>query len=408
MSTPLIRPIHYAFDPIPHDHDIPTSSDLFPLLRECLQHSPLGDCVYIQPTDLRVPWPTFFPAAVQCKHWQEVEKSARKLLDEIVSEIQKEAHIRPQSKDKSGSRLLSTQLGASPDALPQKKLHEVLETAVTGTIYMFPAANAVRARIMAKAILLIFLHDDVVESHNRSDAGETFLDLLLESDRLPQTPPPEEHDTEFSRGPGLPWRQRILREFVNEVLSEDPISGLELLQGLKIWSRHTRSHIQKDQITNYTNLQDYLEYRMDDLAADFDHAAIHFTANVYPTATEVAGLSTIRRLYLIHASLTNDLYSYAKELHDLQTRSCTMINSVRVLQDNMMVGDDTAKDILRRILLDVERQLHAEHQRLRMDAATTETQNIIAQAVVQSLAGNLFYSATTYRYARVVEGAELV
>lgn len=84
-----------------------------------------------------------------------------------------------------------------------------------------------------------------------------------------------------------------------------------------------------------------------------------------------------------------------------------MINSVRVLQNNMMVGDNTAKGILRRILLDVERQLHVEQQRLRMDAATTETQNIIAQAVVQSLAGNLFYSATTYRYARVVEGAKL-
>lgn len=80
-------------------------------------------------------------------------------MDEIVSEIQKEAQSRSQSQDKSGGRLLSTQLGASPDALPQKKLHEVLETAVTGTIYMFPAANVARARIMAKAILLIFLHD---------------------------------------------------------------------------------------------------------------------------------------------------------------------------------------------------------------------------------------------------------
>lgn len=197
-TSPLIRPIHYAFDPVPSDHDIPTSSDFFPQLRECLQHPPHDECAYIQPTDLHVPWPTSFPAAVQCKHWQEVEQSARELLDEIVSEIQKEAQSRSQSQDKSGGRLLSTQLGASPDALPQKKLHEVLETAVTGTIYMFPAANVARARIMAKAILLIFLHDgmftllpyrfgvirgeaakdleeltcgsDVVEAHDGSDA----------------------------------------------------------------------------------------------------------------------------------------------------------------------------------------------------------------------------------------------
>lgn len=144
----IVRPIGYAFDPVDEQYEhVPQG--LFPLLQERLQRSVVGECAYFRPQSYDVPWLTSFPAAVQCKHWKETQIAAKEFLDEIVSEIQNEGNM-------------SIKLGASPSSDPGGKLRELLETAVTGTIYMFPAANKKRAIIMAKAILLIFLHDGML------------------------------------------------------------------------------------------------------------------------------------------------------------------------------------------------------------------------------------------------------
>ncbi|KAJ5945232.1 terpenoid synthase [Penicillium verrucosum] len=72
----------------------------------------------------------------------------------------------------------------------------------------------------------------------------------------------------------------------------------------------------------------------------------------------------------------------------------------------MGLNASASKVILRHILWDVERQLHEEQQRLHQQGAT-EAQLHVSQAMVESLAGNAFYSATTSRYAQAVPGSRL-
>lgn len=150
MST--IRAIKFAFNPVNQDHTVtsPKECPSFSFLREALYTSISGleNTNAINPGDIRVPWSTKFPASLQCKYWKEAEEAALEMMQQIQA-----AKLRDQGT------LPGEIQNFEFDARATSKYNELLETAVTAPINMFPAGDANRVRIMAKANLLIFMHD---------------------------------------------------------------------------------------------------------------------------------------------------------------------------------------------------------------------------------------------------------
>jgi hypothetical protein len=106
--------------------------------------------------------------------------------------------------------------------------------------------------------------------------------------------------------------------------------------------------------------------------------------------------------------LTNDLYSYAKEVIAEKENGEPLLNAVKVVEDLLNVSSSSAKSILRGVILDTERQMGEEYESLLNTKSTTATQLVYARGLIIAVAGNMFFSATSSRYARAVDGSRLV
>ncbi|KAK6948206.1 hypothetical protein Daesc_009970 [Daldinia eschscholtzii] len=365
-----MRPITCSFDPVGIPFTSDTKYESFEFLKDGIHNDVPGleNCDVFDPRSVGVPWPTLLPAVAQCKYWREGEEVAEALMNRIVSAAPKEQGSLP--AEFTDSRL------------KEAKQRELLDTSVAAAINMFPAANATRARLMVKATLLTFMHDDVIESTEQS----TIIDDAL-ADIVGQ----EEEGIEIS------WKNSIFKEFTMECIEEDPVVGPLLVKGMLSWVQHTRDNLPGSMA--FKSLDDYINYRIRDLGVDFCNAAIMLTCEIFVSPSEMEPLATLHRLYMTHFSLANDLYSYDKELYAMKKHGAALINGVRVLEILLNATPRAAKVLLRAYLWDLEFQINEELARL-SDYGLSHSQWRFARGMVEVLAGNLFYSSTCLRYAK--------
>lgn len=131
------------------------------------------------------------------------------------------------------------------------------------------------------------------------------------------------------------------------------------------------------------------------------------TCNITLSEDEMKPLNTLHTLYITHFALTNDLYSYPKEHKDMAESGSALINAVQVLQELLNVTAQSSKYILQAVLWDLEDQINETYQKLLAQGQLKGNQLRFARAMLECLAGNTFYSATTFRYASVVPGSSL-
>ncbi|OJI81974.1 hypothetical protein ASPTUDRAFT_126705 [Aspergillus tubingensis CBS 134.48] len=360
--TSSIRPIFYSFDPIDQFNGPPTSNFTF----LAVQNAPgrRDNSNIFDPRSLGVPWPTSFPVSVQSRHWKEAERAAKQLAANILSVLPQDHEL--------------TQLEGHSSLTQMSKYDELIETGVTASINMFPASNARRAELMAKANLLIFIHDEDLAEVQFSDKA------------------PEEAQI---------WQKNLFHQFALEVVDEDPANAKEFLGGMLRLARHTRRNPPKQQ-TEFASFADYIRYRIEDFAVEWVIASLKITCEVTLSTSEMEALAPARQLYMTHISLTNDLYSYSKEVLEMKDGGA-LVNGVHVLQSLLGVCPNTAKVILRNILWSIENQLDQMYDDFEQSGKFSKDQLRLFRGMVESLAGNTFYSATTYRYACVVPGSAL-
>ncbi|PWY90097.1 terpenoid synthase [Aspergillus heteromorphus CBS 117.55] len=331
----------------------------------------------LDPQEHKVPWKTAFPASLQSKHWAAAEESARELMQAILA---------AKAADEQG--VLPREWHADTDEASKKEI-ELVDTAVAAPINMFPAASEERMRIMAKANLLIFMHDDVIESHI-SDVGNTIIDDALADWNTDASVPDD-------------WRNQLFRSLVREAVASDAQNGRELVEGMLTWVRHTRSKPMRE--LAFDSWDEYLQYRAGDSAVEFCTAAVKFTCDVKITPEEMKPLEHLHKLWIAHFALTNDLHSYHKEILETQESGTALVNGIAVLQRILRVSAHGARRVLREILNDVEHQIDREYAALQA-AGLNEQQERMVRGMIVCLAGNALHSATTYRYARAVPGSE--
>ncbi|KAI8965853.1 terpenoid synthase [Daldinia sp. FL1419] len=365
-----MRPITCSFDPVGIPFTSDTKFESFEFLKDGISNIVPGleNCDVFDPLSVGVPWPTSMPAVAQCKHWREAEEVAEDLMNRIIAAAPKEQGALPAEFTDS--------------SLKGAKQRELLDTCVAAAINMFPAANATRARLVVKATLLTFLHDDVIESTEQS----TIIDAALAD-----TVGHEE------RGAEILWKNAIFKEFTLECIQEDPIVGPLFVKGMLNWVQHTRENPPGSM--TFKSLNDYIGYRICDLGVEFCNAAIMLTCEIYISPSEMEPLETLHRLYMTHFSLANDLYSYDKEVYAMKKHGAALINGVKVLELLLNTSPRAAKVLLRAYLWDLEFQINEELARL-STCDLSHNQRRFARGMVEVIAGNLFYSATCLRYAK--------
>jgi hypothetical protein len=145
-----MRPIFYAFDPSGTTSIVPPKYKYFSFLSDSLTQSIPGleNTESVDPRAKGVPWPTSFPACVQCKYWHAADDAATELLHQIEAAQPERQGLLP-----SGMQF---QIGSTTSVT---KREELILTSATVSINMFPAASKDRVKIIAKANMLIFIHD---------------------------------------------------------------------------------------------------------------------------------------------------------------------------------------------------------------------------------------------------------
>ncbi|CAI7604432.1 unnamed protein product [Penicillium glandicola] len=402
-----MKPFEYFFDPAPLGDDY-TSKHLFPFLeaatREVIPGLENSNC--FNPRDKGLPWPTTFPAAVQSKYWRDGQAAAVVLFEQIRSA----AHSRGYELRHNGS--VDEERSKRRDML-------LIDTAISAPINMFPAANANQARILAKGNVFIFIHDgerhipyatsnkyltfslkmmSIVKTMDQLSQGTNVLkEALEELDSLPE-------ELEKYQGP---WKNPLFQAWVDECAQENFAAGLQFVQGALIWAKHTLDNPPKKQ-DYFSSWSDYVSFRIKDFMTVGVSGMLQLSCNIEVPQAEREALDEMYELYMMHFSLTNDLYSYEKEMLETKEAGVAIVNGVPVLAHLLNISRETAKAVLRLILIDLENKLHVVYNAHVQSGKLNDRQLRYARSMIEGLAGNLFYSATIARYARAVPGSHLV
>ncbi|GIK07761.1 hypothetical protein Aspvir_003429 [Aspergillus viridinutans] len=351
-----IRKILYAFDPVENQSAL-SSRPYFSFLNpQAVANSPeLRHANCIVPSSLSIPWVTSFTASLQSKYWTEAEEAARDLIRAIF--------VTPSQN------------------VSDKYIQAVIDAAVSFTVNVVPTGSLSRTRALARAYTLIFIHDDAVESGN-----------------FDATIPNAYNNNERHSHTGFDM-------VAQEVMSEDTVQGRRFLDAMISWGSLPQT-IQPSKA--FPTLMDYLKHRIEDVGAYLVFRSTVFASDISVTYQDEQALERLSPLCAKHYALTNDLYSYAKEVIAEKEHGEPLLNAVKVVQDLTNVSSSLAKSILRGIILDTERQMGEEYESLRNAKSTTTTQLVYARGLIIAVAGNMFFSATSSRYAKAVDGSRLV
>ncbi|PYH34809.1 uncharacterized protein BO87DRAFT_415571 [Aspergillus neoniger CBS 115656] len=350
-STPIYhpRPISYAFDPATPATQSSSTSPAFSFLHpsNLAQDAEYQHAIPLNPQNLKVPWPTSLPCALQSKYWREAEAAAKDLLQTLF----------PPNNNPKGEKYLTA----------------VTEAVVSYAINLLPLCDLARIKLLSRTFVLAFLHDDAV------DAGNTSDDVVL----IP---------TEKNSKPS----HKAFNIISEEILAADPVNGAILIEDILSWGSTSRNHQQGP--TCFSSLDEYITHGLDDFGATLILRCVEFSIADSRSSSpmDLQSISYLKSLCAKHLLLTNDLYSYAKEI----ASGDTGLNAVRVVQDLMGCSDSSAKMMVRLMLRDLERQMDEEYTRLTTTGSTNidETQLKHARAMIIAVAGNMFFSATCDRY----------
>ncbi|KAL4890163.1 isoprenoid synthase domain-containing protein [Aspergillus ambiguus] len=353
------RQVFYAFDPAISSINTPPLGNFSFLLPTNVPAIPEFQHVHAIPPDaLGVPWPTSFPTTLESKYWREAEHAAKDFLQFTLAN--------------------------QPDrANDCRFIDGIADAAVSFAVHVAPMGDVARMKVLAKAYVLLFMHDDAIETGNYAAAIPTAGQVLSQD------------------SPSLATQYRGYHLLSEEVLFEDPTLGQYLLDGMLSWG----SLDVKTYPDTFSSLGDYLVHRVEDVGAYPIFRTAEFACGLQLSEQKNDTADSLRALCARHLLLTNDLYSYAKEARAEEQDGAKLFNAVCVVQQLTGVSAPCATGIVRHILWDIERQISGEYGQLVRESSPSES--VRARVLIAAVSGNMYFSATSARYARTIDGAKL-
>ena len=127
---------------------------------------------------------------------------------------------------------------------------------------------------------------------------------------------------------------------------------------------------------------------------------VKFAYDVHLSEAEMKRFDPFISLYADHVSLTNDIWSFDKEMGKHDDDGGILINGVAVLDELLSVGSVRAAKVMTHdLILDVEDRLGRWYQDFcRSNSTHNASEQRFVEGILINLAGHIFYSATISRY----------
>ncbi|KAE8336690.1 isoprenoid synthase domain-containing protein [Aspergillus arachidicola] len=391
-----IRPVHHSYDPV-HTISDPPKHDLFGFLATAAKDDPPlhMSSFCLNPEDLGISWQTSFPACRQNRQWREAEDAAQELTDRLF---------------RAGDSFMSSFCKHWRDLA---EILQLVETAVACTVYMYPRANVVRIRLLAQLHVVMWIHDGI--SVCLCNFNQIFVNRSVDVPGIAKCH--QEELKQDRRSPATPTRTtchqgtsplcRLISNILQDILQADPIIGYEVAAGTLVWHRMSQAHCSKDQGNcRPATLSDYLKASVGDATTDVNLSMIRFAGSIHLTSQQGQDpiLKCILDLWAKHRVIVKDLFSYEKDCLEHETNDSAIVNAIQVLQRELNIPLATAKEVARNIQLDTEREMHGLYKEILGRTGTYNPEARYVRALVESLAGNVFYSSTAQRNAMPLLG----
>ncbi|KAF9768247.1 hypothetical protein IL306_014475 [Fusarium sp. DS 682] len=187
---------------------------------------------------------------------------------------------------------------------------------------------------------------------------------------------------------------RLIHEkIMNQLMQKDEACANRIA---KVWKEMIATTM-RDKSVSFESIEEYLEFRMVDTGAPFVEAIMLFGMGMTLTPQEDAQLAGIIRPCFAALALTNDYFSFDREIAD--AGDTWPINSVCIVMRTQGLDIPSAKEIVKQTIRKYEGEfirLVQEFQRQRM--SLPEKLQRYIEAMSYQVSGNLVWSLNCPRY----------
>ncbi|KAK6828816.1 hypothetical protein RU639_003672 [Aspergillus parasiticus] len=211
---------------------------------------------------------------------------------------------------------------------------------------VLPLCKPERLAIISYIFEYAFLYDNVVESSAKATLNTHADNIGLD-------------ETEYRTVRSVSGTKQIQSKMMLELLSIDPSCAEVVLGSWKTMIATTAEH---DEAKPFSNLEDYVNYRIIDTGAPFVDTLMRFGMGILLTEEEIETVSPIVKPCYAALGLANDYFSFDvewKEFQERQSDEGAMTNAVWHFMQWNNVDVATAKKLLR----EVTNRRPVEHER---------------------------------------------
>ncbi|KAM5349173.1 hypothetical protein ACJ41O_008996 [Fusarium nematophilum] len=250
----------------------------------------------------------------------------------------------------------------------------------------FPEMRPERMEVLAYFDEFIFLHDDVVEEVDQSK-GDEQNDEAVEACRDAEQPAKVKRDT---------GRKLMLAKMTQRILAMDPEPASA---ALALWVEWFEKGAGRRNHTQFDTLDEYLEYRILDVGKMYLTGVMIFAMGLSIPSHEHPLRSDLCRPAWVALGLTNDLYSFDKELEAANRAGESHVcNALWVMMREQSIDKDEAKALCRHMIRDsVAQYVETVRSASARDDLSLDLR-IFLEAVQYILSGNVVWTLGAPRY----------
>ncbi|GAB7362289.1 hypothetical protein MBLNU230_g2307t1 [Neophaeotheca triangularis] len=187
---------------------------------------------------------------------------------------------------------------------------------------------------------------------------------------------------------------RLLSPLVKRLLAEDQDLGIQVL---KAWRAYYNS-VDTKSAADLANLDAYLPYRIMDFGSGPWLVMIRYAMGLHLSEEELESAELLSRAALLSAALTNDYWSWPKEIKGLEARGMRLMNGVSFAM-GLGLSEEEAREHIKHLAVLAEKEylsLRAEWAMKHPDASEDARKYVVAVGLFA--AGNSLWSSTSPRY----------
>ncbi|KAL2856751.1 isoprenoid synthase domain-containing protein [Aspergillus pseudodeflectus] len=196
-------------------------------------------------------------------------------------------------------------------------------------------------------------------------------------------------------------RSEVQAKIAAECFRLDPMFGRQFIL---IWEAFMQSTGYARQV-DFSCLDNYLTYRLGDVGARWAICMLGWGTGIHLTPDEERTIAPISDVAYAALALTNDLFSWEKELksHLESKGQVPLVNAVHVVMASNNVTERTAKAVVKEEIRAHEEQFSL--LRKQYMATTDRSQSVISwlQLLQDTMAGNMAWSLKTPRYSKTIQ-----